>query len=151
MSLIFRECTKNFLKNSLLGYVYCYRLKTDFSDNIKTIYIEFVDILDKWKHICLDLLDIRLEKRSLSILIKSSLVNSIPLNSFALSLRCAKSRGIRFLTYHSKSYQSRPFMRFFHWRKISACIFPAYRSLGIMHLVLKESRMGRFLCLQKVS
>ncbi len=42
--------------------------------------------------------------------------------------RCAKCNWGWFAQYQTKSYQSRPFTLFFHFRHNRACIFPANRS-----------------------
>lgn len=73
----------------------------------------------------------------------SSCVFSQPLNSLILSCRCLKSRGILFRTYHSKSYQSRPFTLFFHARYTNACILSANKSASVKHLVMKERGYDR--------
>ena len=68
----------------------------------------------------------------------NSLVSSRALNSLARTCRCLKSKGTLWRTYHSKSYQSRPLIRFFQDLKIRACNFPAYRLGRVMHRVWKE-------------
>lgn len=63
---------------------------------------------------------------------------SQPLNSFVLSCRCLKFRGILFRIYHSKSYQSRPFTLFFQARYTKACIFPAKRVGKVKQRVMND-------------
>ena len=60
------------------------------------------------------------------------------LNWNTRSARCAKSSGMLLRTYHSKSYQSRPFTRFFHARYTNACIFPANKSGRVKQRVMNE-------------
>lgn len=68
----------------------------------------------------------------------SSLLNSNPLNCLVRSCRCMKSSGIPFLTYHSKSYQSRPFTLCFQLRNSKACILPANKSDKVKQRTIKE-------------
>ena len=72
-----------------------------------------------------------LEILSLSSCIKLSRVNSSSGSDpswLVLWHRCSKFNAVLFQTYHSKSYQSRPFTLFFQLLNSNACIFPAYRS-----------------------
>ena len=77
--------------------------------------------------------------------INSFLLISSPLNCLIRSCKCAKLSGTPFRTYHSKSYQSRPFTRFFHLRNSKACIFPANRSDKVRQRTMKEKGCSKSL------
>lgn len=86
------------------------------------------------------------ERRSMSFSLNNSGLISSLLNCLHRSAKWVKSSGTLWRTYHSKSYQSRPFTLFFHARYTNACILPANKSGSVKQRVINEYGWSNSFC-----